>query len=692
MRTLLFMIHLAILLTILFTAAVAPAQAAERCPAPIRRALAAIDLTPEQFRFDPYDRAMYGGDRWKLPIFDALVDRPFRIPGDVEVWQRGLVNSADRASDLFAFATARLGTGVRRGLIEDPVEALRKGLPATDPLGSSIRDLCMVLDASVDAKDAEARANACALVPDSLAAALAVIVEAEAATIAARKAAFEPLGGKRDLESLSRHAISYVTGSDAGTVDPAVQREVEEPAGVIDSPLWNAGIADLLLTIEKELPVLRRQAGSLTRAVRIETPAGPIVLATAADDRHEDRNPLLVLDAGGNDTYTGGAAGTVDHPVSIVIDLAGNDTYAAADTLAPAFGAGVFGVGILIDDAGNDTYRGGHLSLGAGMYGAGILIDRAGDDAYDGLTATQGAGLFGVGILADAAGDDRYHAFQQAQGFGYVKGCGVLVDRAGDDIYVADDTTIRYPSAQSKEHNSSLAQGFGFGKRADYADGHSLAGGFGMLADGAGNDQYRCGVFGQGGGYWYGIGILADSGGNDSYDGIWYVQGAAAHFALGVLRDGAGNDHYHATMNMAQGAGHDFSLGVLYEQAGDDVYDAPNLSLGGGNANGFGFFWDVAGDDAYNVTAETTLGRANIGSRGGMRDRMDTIGLFIDTGGKDTYPVAKAFAGNGRLWTQEGTDTEHPLDVERGAGIDTTWTPSTPGGEPSWRTGRKPSR
>lgn len=133
---------------------------------------------------------------------------------------------------------------------------------------------------------------------------------------------------------------------------------------------------------------------------------------------------------------------------------------------------------------------------------------------------------------------------------------------------------------------------------------------------------------------------------------------------------------------MAQGAGHDFSLGFLYEASGDDRYDAPNLSLGGGNANGSGIFWDVEGADTHLVKAETTLGRANTDSRGGVRDRIDTIGLFLDTGGRDACPTGKVFARNGRLWTQRGVNEAFPLDTERGAGVDTTW---APGAVRSWR-------
>jgi hypothetical protein len=246
---------------------------------------------------------------------------------------------------------------------------------------------------------------------------------------------------------------------------------------------------------------------------------------------------------------------------------------------------------------------------------------------------------------------------------------GVLMDIKGNDNYMANDSTIDFPSSQAKEHNTSMCQGVGFGWRADFIDGHSLAGGVGMLLDAEGDDLYSAGVFAQGCAYWYGVGILTDEKGDDNYSGIWYVQGSGAHFGVGILNDGEGDDHYRATINMAQGAGHDFTIGYLLDESGDDVYHAPNLSLGGGNANGVGIFWDKSGNDKYNVEAATTLGRANIGSRGSLRDHMLCLGLFLDTGGQDKY--SKPFAKDNLIWTQRGLNEEFPLETEKGVGLDT---------------------
>lgn len=686
-------------------------------PDPARRALEAVGWAPSDLHFDRQDMDVFGGGLYRLPLFDSWIDRPFVVPFDVELFQKTLCDGVGKPSDLCTFAALRLGCGVRRGLISDPVALLEDSLGRTDALREALSRVWRSVPPRVNAREralrptrwgrpiAEARNPAgksgdleAALVsfsslPQSWRGPIALILAAEASAADWRRMALagvRPPGtgaqgeaGRSPIQEASPErflesaALRYVLGLDSETQDPAFLRTVETAAAAVDLGLMQAGASDLLLTLERTIPLLEETMGGRTsgprRPVRVSTPAGLIVIGTSGPDRYPVADYLLIFDPGGSDDYAAGASGGTLSPVSVLIDLEGDDRYVSGDSTRPAFGSGVTGIGILIDRSGNDRYRGVNVTQGSGLCGIGLLADGAGDDTYDAFTAAQGAGLFGIGILADRNGNDRYHAYQQIQGYGYTLGCGLLVDAEGDDRYLAEDADIRFPSAQSKEHNSTLGQGFGFGKRADYLDGHSLAGGLGFLADGAGNDEYRCGVFGQGAGYWYGVGVLADGAGDDRYQGIWYTQGSAAHFALGVLWEGSGDDSFRSTMNMAQGAGHDFSLGLLYDRAGRDLHDAPNLSLGGGNANGFGIFWDLAGDDDYRVEAETAFGRSNVASRGGLRDRMKNLGLFLDTGGRDRYPESKVFAGNDRLWTQGGTDMGNPLPTETGVGLDTEW-------------------
>jgi hypothetical protein len=269
--------------------------------------------------------------------------------------------------------------------------------------------------------------------------------------------------------------------------------------------------------------------------------------------------------------------------------------------------------------------------------------------------------------MADSSGNDSMYCVIGSQGYGYTRGCGLLINYEGNDVYVAEDDTVLNSSSQNSEHNVSLAQGTGFGKRADFIDGHSWAGGVGILCDAKGDDRYSAGLFAQGCAYWFSVGLLLDGDGNDSYNGVWYVQGSGAHFGVGLLDDFGGDDSYTATDNMAVGAGHDFTIGYFNERDGNDTYSVPNLSLGGGNANGIGIFHDHLGDDTYTTKGGVTLGRANP-SKGGPRRYLHVFGIFVDGGGNDTYDVD--YAGQNTRWIGPKADPENPDPYEIGVGID----------------------
>lgn len=445
-----------------------------------------------------------------------------------------------------------------------------------------------------------------------------------------------------------------------------------------------AGGHDLLLACQEAEALLAKVPAAVRYDYRIRTTWGVLELTGGTDDRHTDSDTFLLFDTGGNDTYVNCPCNnSVTNWCSIVIDSAGNDKYLSDEVLAntpvnqwagrkgggnlPGPGGALFGYSILIDSRGDDLYRTHRPGLGSGRYGVGVLLDKAGEDQYDAYQDSEGFGLFGAGILEDDAGRDVYRCFTESQGCGMAGGAGYLVDRAGDDTYVAEDQVIDFASAQSAQHNTSMAQGAGYGRRADITDGESLAGGIGILYDQSGNDSYSCAVFGQGVGYWMGVGALWDDSGTDTYTGLWYVQGAAAHFAIGYLEDGQGNDSYTATMNMAQGAGHDFSIGMLLDHAGDDVYKAPNLSLGAGNVNGIGILVDFAGADRYESSG-ITLGKASPPDANSLRMRALCLGVFIDLGGaNDTYPAAANWAKNRAAvanWTAKApTPAESQLGV-----------------------------
>ena len=402
-----------------------------------------------------------------------------------------------------------------------------------------------------------------------------------------------------------------------------------------------------------------------------------------------DGSDGIVLDLGGNDRWEGrhGATGPFPRGISLAIDLSGDDLWDGGPD-AGSLACGLLGVGAVLDMAGDDAYRCSESGLGAAWFGTGLLFDAAGDDVYE--TATrwgQGIAFAGVGALVDLAGDDRYVIGSEGQGYGTTLGCGLLLDVSGDDTYLArDDGNV---SEMYLGRSVSMAQGVGQGRRADLGDGHSLAGGFGVLVDGAGNDSYRAECWAHGAGYWWSVGILEDLGGDDEYRDGKYSLGSAAHFAVGVCVDASGDDDYNVgddeAVNQYQGHARDGSLGVFVDGAGDDRYQLRAHCGGSGDLCSMGLFFDRCGDDEYAITAvrqgegegwpdTPPLGSATLsGTTRSWRDDLDACGVFLDTGGKDAYTGEPGPWGDGLTWRSTrgprskgwGRDVERTLSAPR---------------------------
>ncbi len=639
---------------------------------PFDMALEEIGLTKETLTFDYGDMSNYGGDRYCLPLFYALHSSPFKVEHYGKALREGLLDNCESVAGLVAFGSGRLNEGVRRGLIGDLLASVKRLARRENALYAAILDLEEFHGRPVRSPQGARLKREADKVPPEIQSLAAVVILAAVDSLRYHDLAFERAAREFDLADMYGRVVALATDEDV--VDHGMERFID----LVDFKYLYTPAQDIAMAVDFVADSLSGLAFDEDFAFEWPTALGKVVLAGPGNDEYPPDEYFLILDVGGDDTYRGGAATSgAEKWVSVIIDAAGDDLYETGTGGGPAFGAGIMGYAYLVDLGGADEYAGGSLTQGVGLFGVGALLDRAGDDTYDGYAGAQGAGIFGIGVLSDGGGRDHYHCYQMGQGYGFTKGMGMLVDRSGDDRYVAEDEDIVFPSPQTGEHNASLAQGVGFGKRADFVDGHSWAGGLGFLIDGAGDDIYDAGLFAQGCAYWYAIGLLSDLSGNDTYNGIWYVQGSGAHFGLGVLLESGGDDVYNAEMNMAQGAGHDFTLGFLIEESGDDVYNAPNLSLGGGNANGIGMFWDKAGDDEYNCTAGITLGRASRAGRGGLRDYTNTIGFFLDTGGDDIYPLAypdstEVFR-NDHLWTRPGPGPGEPLPTELGVGYDREW-------------------
>lgn len=613
----------------------------------LETALGTVGLNTRTARFDSNLMRFFGGGEFRTPFFDACFENPWRIPFFAETIRRDFGTMAGRASESMSLGARLCGYGTRRTLLGDPVKALVDASQAPGSLKRKVDEL-------------KARSVVKGSVPDFSAVPSEVQQAATMVLIAAEQAA--------TFRQLAFAGVSDLPGAfellgSAESADAQGFARSHRLMKATDLSYLAAGGHDLIAAAQGAFSQLLSGVGGKSFDVEFETAWGWVRLCGGKSETHGARPTLLTIDTSGNDTYIGiPSTSGISNFASVVLDLSGNDSYLSEATLAgstianwpkrreaarkPGVAGALMGYAILVDGDGDDVYRTHRPGLGSGRFGIAALIDRNGNDTYDSYADSQGFGHFGIGILDDLKGDDKFFAFTQSQGCGLTMGFGFLVDRDGGDLYAANDGQIDFASPQSAEHNVSMSQGAGNGRRADYLDGHSLAGGVGILYDQAGIDRYTCGVFGQGVGYWMGVGMLWDSQGIDTYSGQWYVHGAAAHFAIGYLEDELGNDNYSAPMNMAQGAGHDFSIGVLFDRAGDDQYRAPNLSLGAGNANGIGLFVDLLGNDAYESSG-ITLGKSAEATKQSLRSRALSLGVFFDGAGSDKYPAASTWASNG---------------------------------------------
>jgi hypothetical protein len=625
-------------LILVIMAAWAPLLAQAQDTTLFDQVMAQVHKTRQDIRFDQDEMATWGGDIRRLSIFTMFHKNPLKLPKYGQLYLESFTVDCGNITALVANAGRKIDCPVRRGLIDDP---LLKYAPDS-LVKPTISDKQPALADSKFKKLKDKINLIYAVVDDSA-------------------AYFTQSYGKINRREYQSQIFKYFVADSQKYNDL-----IEKLAVDIDFNRMVAGAEDIA-------EALRRAADSLESCafpdhrLEINTPRGLIVIGTTANEEYVFQSPpLLILDPGGNDTYrlSGYPA---DYPLAAIIDVAGDDKYISVDSTSPGIGGAVLGMAAVIDKAGNDLYQGVNVTQGCGLFGVAAVSDKSGNDKYRAKLYSQGSGVFGLGILSDSAGADSLYCWANSQGFGYTLGCGLCINGSGNDVYIAEDSILFSPGQQTKEHNSSLSQGVGFGKRADYMDGHSWAGGVGILCDISGNDKYSAGLFAQGCGYWFAVGMLLDGAGDDIYNSVWYTLGSGAHFAVGYFDDFAGNDSYTATMNMSIGSGHDFTIGYFNERDGNDLYNAPGLSLGGGNYQGIGIFDDWNGDDTYNIKGDFTLGGAN-GIRQGARAYLYTFGIFIDAAGNDKYN--KPWAINGALWVTPKSDSTRPDTYEIGVGID----------------------
>lgn len=221
---------------------------------------------------------------------------------------------------------------------------------------------------------------------------------------------------------------------------------------ILQSPILDAsadGGRTIAAALDRSLPALRDAAAALPVST---VPAAacdvldqrPALCINGTGPNAIDAEAVLVVDLGGDDTYTSSAgsassARCVDDPddascqASVLIDLGGDDTYNTEQAIRHGHlvgaGSAMTGVGVLVDVAGNDRYLADlskfdgrmdmSFGLGSAQLGLGLLADLTGDDLYqvtgepDHFELNQyymAASLTGMGGLLDFDGANTYRS------------------------------------------------------------------------------------------------------------------------------------------------------------------------------------------------------------------------------------------------------------------------------------------
>ena len=159
---------------------------------PIDAALAKIGLTRQTARIDRDAMNIYGGDRYRLQLYDLFMDDPFKMPDYVPTFCRSALLNCNSLGSSVTFAALRVKAGTRRGLIEPVVTEYEARLDSVHPFDAAINELYDVTHAKypVDASMQEVMSEPQRL-PDSLDRQLALLVTACTQSLKWRDLAFK---------------------------------------------------------------------------------------------------------------------------------------------------------------------------------------------------------------------------------------------------------------------------------------------------------------------------------------------------------------------------------------------------------------------------------------------------------------------------------------------------------------------
>ncbi len=123
------------------------------------RALGGTGLTLGDVKIDTHDVAFFGGDKYKRSIVDSFFANPWRISEYTRLMTDSMLKDTSDIVGLTVSAHKRLDSGVRLGLIGDPLEKFRKRVDETGEDALAVALFELESAAGGDSKIAEFRAG-----------------------------------------------------------------------------------------------------------------------------------------------------------------------------------------------------------------------------------------------------------------------------------------------------------------------------------------------------------------------------------------------------------------------------------------------------------------------------------------------------------------------------------------------------
>ncbi|MFN4182552.1 MAG: hypothetical protein ACK4G3_05060, partial [bacterium] len=256
--------------------------------APLNRALELIGLTEADFKINPLDLAVFGGETGKRPFFDVLIFQPIQALNYVPYLGRTYIKDARSVGWLTLHSASRLNSGVRRNLLENPVERLKRKLSPIYPVTSALKAHPDLWDKSGRFRGKWKRAES--EIPESLRAPLALLVLAVEDALDFRRQALENLP-----TFIQRKLCALLSPYLREEISAEQTRKIESEAEKIDYRLLYAGAIDLGFTLDEVLSRLSTFETSPPFFVEFPTSMGSLIISAGKDDIYDRDDVLLIL-------------------------------------------------------------------------------------------------------------------------------------------------------------------------------------------------------------------------------------------------------------------------------------------------------------------------------------------------------------------------------------------------------------